>query len=132
ILKFAAGNDRIPAAVRSAAMKNLRRGYERLVGYQVADGGFSYWGGDDAADLALTAYAIRFLTDAAPYVDIDRDIVDRAENWLNGRQRSDGSWAEKYRWESTINEARSKRTTTYIARVLSMLRGVRTVEDART
>ena len=31
-------------SLNKKAKKNLQKGYERLLGYQVADGGFSYWG----------------------------------------------------------------------------------------
>jgi uncharacterized protein YfaS (alpha-2-macroglobulin family) len=41
--------------VERKARKFLQSGYERLLGYQVADGGFSYWGGKDESNLALTA-----------------------------------------------------------------------------
>ena len=58
ILKFTKADNRL----RPLANKFLQKGYERLLGYQVASGGFSYWGGNSEADVALTAYALRFLT----------------------------------------------------------------------
>ena len=56
ILRFTGDDNKL----RPLARKFLQKGYERLLGYQVAGGGFSYWGGKDEANAALTAYAIRF------------------------------------------------------------------------
>ena len=70
ILKFkseppaVAGGKTTNSALEQKAKKYLQKGYERLIGYQVSSGGFSYWGGKEEADIALTAYAIRFLNDA--------------------------------------------------------------------
>ncbi|HEV8590639.1 MAG TPA: MG2 domain-containing protein, partial [Pyrinomonadaceae bacterium] len=125
ILKFAGGTEgkprRISETVEKKASKFLQSGYERLLGYQVAEGGFSYWGGKDAADLALTAYALRFLADASDFVAVDPEVVKRAQDWLVKQQRMDGSWNKKYYWEKIEDERRAKSTTTYIARTLAML-----------
>jgi hypothetical protein len=116
-----AGPRRISEATERKAKKFLQSGYERLLGYQVADGGFSYWGGKDTADLALTAYALRFLADTSAYVEVDPDVVKKAQDWLVRQQRADGSWNRKYSWETTVDLKRAKGTTTYIARIMAKL-----------
>ncbi|MGH9945585.1 MAG: alpha-2-macroglobulin family protein [Pyrinomonadaceae bacterium] len=124
ILKFTGSGDRrrIAEKIEQQARKNLQSGYERLLGYQVSDGGFSYWGAKDESDLAVTAYALRFLADASAFIAVDQDAVNKAEDWLVKQQRTDGSWNKKYRWEQKEDDTRAKRTTTYIARTLAMLR----------
>jgi alpha-2-macroglobulin-like protein len=67
--------------LKARAMKNLRTGYERLLGYQNGDGGFTYWGRGDA-DVALSAYAVAFLADAQPFLSVDEDVLDYARRWL--------------------------------------------------
>ena len=113
ILKFATsgagGTRRISETVERKARKFLQSGYERLLGYQVADGGFSYWGGKDTADFALTAYALRFLADASQFVAVDPNAVKRAEDWLVRQQRADGSWNKKYDWETVEDDKRGSR-----------------------
>lgn len=125
ILKFTAPAEgkprRISETVERKARKFIQKGYERLLGYQVADGGFSYWGGKDSADFALTAYALRFLADASAFVEVDPGVVKKAEDWLIRQQRTDGSWNKKYSWEEKEDAARAKATTTYVARTLAML-----------
>ncbi|PYT01630.1 MAG: hypothetical protein DMF63_01935 [Acidobacteria bacterium] len=116
ILKFTKGD----SPIRTKAMQYLRKGYDRLTGYQVADGGFSYWGSKDTSDIALTAYAVRFLTDAKEFIDVNDDAIKRAEAWLMSQQQADGSWTKIYRWESSADASRTKLITTYVARSLAM------------
>ncbi|MEZ5347563.1 MAG: alpha-2-macroglobulin family protein, partial [Pyrinomonadaceae bacterium] len=88
ILKFSSEDNKL----RGTARKYLQKGYERLLGYQIPGGGFSYWGGSDSADIALTAYALRFLKDAKAEIEVDQTIINSAESWLRSQQRGDGSW----------------------------------------
>lgn len=116
ILKFIK-ND---SPLRQKAQRYVQKGYERLIGYQIADGGFTYWGGKDPSDVALTAYALRFLNDAKEFVEVDDDVIRRAEDWLITQQRADGSWTKTYRWESGENPSRTKLITSYVSRLLAM------------
>lgn len=116
ILKFASKDSKIYAQ----AEKNLRKGYERLLGYQTAKGGFAVWT-KDAPDVALTAYAVRFLNDAQDYIEVDDDVIEKAETWLVKQQRADGSWTRKYGWEKVEDDGRTKLMTTYVARTLAMI-----------
>ena len=116
ILKFI----KTQSPLRDKAEKYLQKGYERLIGYQVADGGFTYWGGKDVSDVALTAYALRFLNDAKQFVEVDADVIKRAESWLIAQQRPDGSWTKTYRWENAESPGRTKLITTYVSRSLAL------------
>lgn len=116
ILKFISGN----SPLRQTAKKYLRAGYERLLGYQIADGGFTYWGGKDTSDVSLTAYALRFLNDAKSQITVDDEVIKRATEWLVRQQRPDGSWTKKYYYDTAEDTKRTKLTTTYIARALAM------------
>ncbi len=118
LLKFIKTNN----SLTKQAKKYLKVGYERLLGYQVADGGFSYWGGKDESNLALTAYALRFLNDAKSFIEVDENVVEKAANYLIKLQRPDGSFYKKYTWETTEDNRRVKMSTTYIARTLAMLK----------
>src|SRR5947209_7109591 len=109
---------RPPVAVK--AEKYLRAGYERLLSYRAPGGGFSYWGRGDA-DLALTAYAVRFLEDASPLIAVDEDILTEARAWLIKQQQPDGSWPA-YDWDQKQSSRRTLLLTAYIARVLARLK----------
>jgi len=111
ILKYKRPDENLKARV----LKNLQEGYDRLISYQSASGGFTYWGGKSEPHIALTAYAIRFLNDAKGSITVNEEIIANAEKWLIGQQRTDGSWA--------ANEQSYRRTqmlTSYVARTLAM------------
>ena len=115
-----------PNLVNSAnslkALKYLRFGYERLLNYRAEGGGFNYWGRGEA-DLALSAYALRFLLDAQEFVAVDDDLIKRTREFLIKNQTSDGGWRQKYQ---TANDAQ---LTAFIARILARFQ---TDEAAKT
>lgn len=128
ILKFVKNEDE---KLNQTARKYLQKGYERLIGYQVSNGGFSYWGGKDEADIALTAYAIRFLSDADGVIEIDKSVIERAQKWLIAQQRDDGSFTKKYYYETAEDKNRTKIFTAYVARSLAMQKAKnKTVSEA--
>ena len=102
------------------AKRYLELGYRRLLNYQTPEGGFSYWGRDDA-DVALTAYALRFLNDARDIVNVEDSVINAAGEWLSRQQRSDGSWSNNSRYsDETLNERRTAVLTAFVVRVLAM------------
>lgn len=101
------------------ARKNLQSGYERMLGFRSSDGGFSYWGGKDVSDVALTAYAIRFLTDASSVIAVDKSVIDNASAFLQKAQAADGSWPYPSAWGIEYRDKQTVLRTAYIARVLA-------------
>ena len=107
--------------IAAKAARYVRQGYERLLSYRSDSGGFSYWGRGEP-DLALTAYAVRFLTDARDFTDVDESALAAAREWLIRQQRADGSWAA-YAGDGDANgNRRSAILTSYVARILAMQR----------
>jgi len=115
-LRYLKQEDESVAAIAAKARRYTQAGYERLLGYRAPSGGFSYWGSGDA-DLALTAYAVRFLNDAREFVDVDEDVIVKARDFVIAAQQTDGSWQPRH-YGNTDNR-RMAMTTAYIARVLA-------------
>src|SRR5690606_30456063 len=109
------------ADLKQRALKNLQAGYERLLGYRSADGGFTYWGGTSKPSVELTAYALRFLIDAKEFIAVDADVINDAEKWLLKRARADG-WHHEYEVGNSSNTTANRTLTTYIVRTLAMLK----------
>ncbi len=113
--------EQLPAPMRKIAEKARRyaqAGYERLLGYRADSGGFSYWGRGEA-DLALTAYALRFLNDAGDFIEVDEDVIERARKFVISQQQVDGRWIARY-WGKEEDANRTALNTAFIARVLAM------------
>jgi hypothetical protein len=104
-------------AVVARARKYVQLGYERLLGYRAPGGGFSYWGRGEA-DLALTAYALRFMTDAGRVIEVDESVIRETRDWLLRQQRPDGSWLA-HSWDGHGDKSRTVLTTAFVARVLA-------------
>lgn len=113
----AGGDTQQRAALLAKARRYVQLGYERLLSYRTPDGGFAYWT-DGAPDVALTAYALRFLRDASEFVAVDADVLEGARRWLASRQRADGSWATSDRAEREDGRP-NPLLTAYVARVLA-------------
>ena len=114
------GQDEDPrtAAIAKKARKFSQAGYERLLGYRDASGGFTYWGKGEP-DLALTAYAVRFLNDASEVVEVNDDYIDEARAWLLTQQSADGHWIVNDYYDKKESARRSLMYTSLIARALS-------------
>ncbi|HEV2802636.1 MAG TPA: MG2 domain-containing protein [Pyrinomonadaceae bacterium] len=130
--RMTAGNGvKTEAPIAAKAARYLRQGYERLLSYRTDGGGFAYWGRGEA-DLALTAYALRFLTDASEFTDVDQNVLAAARQWLVGRQNADGSWTTYASDKNTRGRADAM-LTSYVARILAMQRaGISTQSQDQT
>jgi uncharacterized protein YfaS (alpha-2-macroglobulin family) len=121
ILRFNKGLG-LDSPVAAKALRYLQEGYKRLLNYRVESGGFSYWGGTEQADFALTAYALRFLNDAREFIEVDEAILNGARDFLIKQQRADGSWNTSWRYGSSKDTPRENALiTSYIARILAAI-----------
>jgi A-macroglobulin TED domain/MG2 domain/Alpha-2-macroglobulin family/Carboxypeptidase regulatory-like domain/A-macroglobulin receptor binding domain/Macroglobulin domain MG3/Alpha-2-macroglobulin bait region domain len=118
------------SAIAKKALRYVAAGYERLLNYRMDDGGFSYWGYGES-DLALTAYALRFLNDAKDFVAVDEEVLTKARAWLVERQRPDGSWPTySYHRSNKENVRAVAMLTSYVARVVAATRQEDEKKDA--
>ncbi|MDT4952673.1 MAG: hypothetical protein QOJ02_811 [Acidobacteriota bacterium] len=108
------------SSLTARAYQYLRAGYRRLLNYRTEDGGFSYWGGREEANFALTAYALKFLTDAREFIEVDEDVLTGARDFLIKQQRADGGWSAPLSYGSSKEPLRQDAVlTSYLARVIS-------------
>jgi uncharacterized protein YfaS (alpha-2-macroglobulin family) len=103
------------------ARECIAAGYQRLLTFEVAGGGFD-WFGHSPANVILTAYGVLEFTDMARVHAIDPAVIGRAKAWLFGQQRPDGSWGAA-RATSTWGEVSGELLTTgYVAWALAEAR----------
>lgn len=116
LLRYAkdAGYEKSPLVRR--ARRYTQIGYERLLSYRAPSGGFSYWGKGDA-DLALTVYAIKFLSDASEFIAVDDSVIQEAASWVLNQVQPDGHWVARD-WKGNEDSRRSAMLTAYIARMI--------------
>jgi hypothetical protein len=129
LLKYTKGSNQAKSPIVGRAHHYMELGYQRLLSYRAEGGGFTYWGHGDA-DVALTAYAVRFLSEAKEFVAVDEDVISAAEQWLLKQQQEDGRWIA-HDWRGNELSLRSAMLTAYIARTFSELARVMEHKDAK-
>ena len=118
------GEDFPPVAQQ--ARLYAQEGYTRLISYRAPLGGFSYWGKGDA-DLALTAYALRFLNDAREFIAVDERLIEQTHDWIIRQQNTDGSW-ERQSSSNRVDPRRTEMLTAFVTRVLAATESKKTVK----
>ena len=77
--------------VEAKARQYIHLGYQRLLSFEIAGGGFD-WFGRPPANRTLTAYGLMEFQDMARVHDVDSNLIERTRRWLLDQQRPDGSW----------------------------------------
>ncbi len=78
-------------SVEEKAKSFIQTGYQRLLSFEVAGGGFD-WFGHPPAHVTLTAYGLMEFEDMAEVYDVDPALIQRTRAWLLAKQQADGSW----------------------------------------
>jgi hypothetical protein len=77
---------------KQRATRYISLGYQRLLRYEIAGGGFE-WFGRAPANQVLTAYGLMEFQDMSRVFPVDEAVIQRTQRWLIGRQQSDGTWS---------------------------------------
>ncbi|MBA0085686.1 MAG: hypothetical protein HRJ53_11880, partial [Acidobacteria bacterium Pan2503] len=83
-----------PSALDERARHYLHLAYAKLLRYREPGGGFSLWG-HGWPQLPVSAYALRFLTEASEFIEVDPDVVAGVRGWLLQQAALPGGWMEK-------------------------------------
>ena len=111
-------SQKFPSSPLDARAKGyLHLAYAKLLGYRDSAGGFSYWGKGDAY-IPLTAYALRFLTEASEFISVDPDVIAGTRRWLLQQASPSGTWALKNSAADPSDWA-TNYYTSYVVQVLS-------------
>jgi A-macroglobulin TED domain/Alpha-2-macroglobulin family/MG2 domain/A-macroglobulin receptor binding domain/Alpha-2-macroglobulin bait region domain len=108
--------------LRQRANELVAKGYQQLVTYETASGGFSLYG-QLPADTTLTAYGLHEFLDMSTVHTVDPKLLRRTRKFLARKQRSDGSWSAtpSYFFHGAPKPADKDRTTAYIAWALARM-----------
>jgi alpha-2-macroglobulin-like protein len=90
-LAVPAGTKKSAPEVEAKARQYIHLGYQRLISFEIAGGGFD-WFGNPPANRTLTAYGLMQFRDMAKVHDVDPQLIQRTRHWLLAQRRPDGSW----------------------------------------
>src|SRR5271156_1586695 len=103
--------------VHAKAEGFIANGYQRLLTFEVAGGGFS-WFGQAPANKILTAYGLMEFSDMSRVYDVDPRLIQRTQEWLALQQQPDGSWKPDTYF---INEGATNRYNTDLLRITAYI-----------
>jgi hypothetical protein len=86
----------VPADLIERSRDLLKRGYDRLVGFECRAKGYE-WFGEDPGHEALSAYGLMEFSDMAKVASVDRAMLDRTRAWLLGTRDGEGGFTRKRR-----------------------------------
>lgn len=94
-LEYMSNTATLSKETKAKALEYLQKGYQNQLNYRLRDGSFSVFGQSDGrGSVFLTALTARTLRFAEKYINVDKDVIDRAFDWLKERQESNGRFTE--------------------------------------
>ncbi len=78
-------------SIEAKATHFIHMGYQRLLSFEIAGGGFD-WFGNPPAKQTLTAYGLMEFNDMARVHNVDPQVLKRTRAWLMNQRNADGSW----------------------------------------
>ncbi len=114
------------AQVLAGARKAVQDAYALLPSLQKASGGFGYWT-KTSENVALSAYVVRFLSEASEFIEVEPGLVSKTRAYLVSQQTQTGAWT-RYDW-LTKSQKEDAAETAYVARALATSSGLLDAKD---
>ncbi|CAD7797595.1 TonB-dependent receptor SusC [Chryseobacterium aquaeductus] len=101
ILNYLKSSKKINFNNESLAIKNLKKGYQKMISYKNNDGGFFYFGGNES-DVALSAFALMEFRDLKKYVNVDAKLIQNLTSFILSKKNSNGLFEVRRSYESKV------------------------------
>ncbi|HEY5746882.1 MAG TPA: MG2 domain-containing protein [Chryseolinea sp.] len=118
-LQFMQQSGRIDPTVNTRALDFIKDGYKRLAAYEIAGGGFE-WFGHPPAHEALSAYGlVEFYEMKKVYPNVDDAMLKRTRHWLLSRRDNQGGFNQN-RGKYGFSAAPAEVNNAYIVYALAL------------
>lgn len=95
VLDYLTNVDKKSPEIEANAKKLIESGYQSQLNFRLNDGSFSAWGQKDGKGSTwLTAFVAKSFNQASDYINIDKNKITEALNFLAKTQTNDGSFPE--------------------------------------
>ena len=98
ILDYLKSTKKIDAGTESTVIRNLKKGYQKMISYKNRDGGFSYFGGSES-DVALSAFALLEFRDLKKYVNVDAKLMQNLSSFILSKKGANGLFEVRREYE---------------------------------
>ncbi len=99
ILDYLKSTKKINAYTESESIRNMKKGYQKMLSYKNSDGGFSYFGGNES-DVALSAFALMEFRDLKKYVAVDAKLIQNLSAFILSKKGANGLFEVRRNYES--------------------------------
>ena len=112
ILDYMKRTRQINPEIQIKAEQYVGTGYQRLMTFESnTDGGWTWFGPPEEANMMLSAYGLIEFHDMAEVYEIDEKIIERTQDYLTSRMKTDGSFEPEGRLHTSGIQADSGKMT---------------------
>lgn len=83
-------------------IRNMKKGYQKMLSCKNKDGGFSYFGGNES-DVALSAFALLEFRDLKNYVNVDSKLIQNLTSFILSKKNANGLFEVRNSYEMQSN-----------------------------
>ncbi|MPS66673.1 TonB-dependent receptor plug domain-containing protein [Chryseobacterium sp.] len=98
ILDYLKATKKIDANTELKVIRNMKKGYQKMLSYKNKDGGFSYFGGNES-DVALSAFALLEFKDLKKYVNVDTKLIQNLSSFILSKRDTNGLFEVRKSYE---------------------------------
>lgn len=105
ILDYLRTIKRITPETEALVVRNMRKGFQKMLAYKGKDGGFGYFNSSES-DAAVSAFALLEFNDLKKYVPVDQRIIQNLTSFILSRKNQNGTFEvrKSYEMQRPFNE----------------------------
>ncbi|MGU3376475.1 TonB-dependent receptor plug domain-containing protein [Chryseobacterium sp. M5A1_1a] len=130
ILDYLKSSKKIDATTENLVIRNLKKGFQKMLSYKNRDGGFGYFNTSES-DVALSAFALLEFTNLKKYVATDAKLMQGLTSFILSKKNGNGLFDVRRNYES--KEAYSEHSWSrnmYVLYALSKLGFKNEIQDS--
>lgn len=130
ILDYLKSSKKINTATENLVIKNLKKGFQKLLSYKNKDGGFGYFSSAES-DVALSAFALLEFMELKKYVNPDAKLIKELSSFILSKKNANGLFEVRKPYESKKDFSEfSWSRNMYVVYALSKLGFKNEIEDS--
>ncbi|PSN55938.1 Pregnancy zone protein [Blattella germanica] len=91
VINYLNSTQQVNPVLKSEAIKNMQKGYQRELNYRHSDGSYSAFGdSDDEGSMWLTAFVLKSFSQARGHIFVDEDELKTSMRWIIKKQLENG------------------------------------------
>ncbi|MCS4301112.1 TonB-dependent receptor plug domain-containing protein [Chryseobacterium sp. BIGb0232] len=131
ILDYLKSSQRIDSSTESLVIRNLKKGFQKMLSYKNKDGGVGYFNTTES-DVSLSAFALLEFTDLKKHIAVDPKLIQELSSFILSKKSGNGLFEVRKFYESksaTYSEYYWSRNM-YVLYALSKLGFKTEIEDS--